>query len=114
MGSILRTARRVSLLLLLFAAGPAARAAAPPRVDFDRQIRPLLSDNCYACHGPDDKARKAKLRLDRKQDALEHGNVIVPGRAAKSELFERVTSQDPKTRMPPPRTGKRLTAQQID
>jgi hypothetical protein len=95
-------------------AGPATAGPPGPAINFDRQIRPILADNCYACHGPDDKQRKAKLRLDVKEEALKHGTVIVPGRAAASVLIERVASDDPQTRMPPPRTGKRLTPQQVE
>jgi hypothetical protein len=92
---------------------PTARAAveAPARtqVDFDRQILPILANNCFACHGPDKNKRKAELRLDVRTDALKHEGAIVPGQAAKSELIARVTSDDPEFRMPPPKTGKRLT-----
>src|SRR5437868_12452224 len=81
-------------------------------INFDRQIRPILAENCFACHGPDDKARKAKLRLDIKEEAFKHGSVIVPGKAAESELIERVCAEEADKRMPPPRTGKRLTQAQ--
>jgi Protein of unknown function (DUF1553)/Protein of unknown function (DUF1549)/Planctomycete cytochrome C len=80
-------------------------------VDFDRQVRPILSDNCYACHGPDDKTRKARLRLDVREEALK---VLVPGQAAQSELLNRLTAEDVHERMPPAKTGKRLTPQQIE
>jgi mono/diheme cytochrome c family protein len=83
-------------------------------VDFDRQIRPILSENCFACHGPDDKQRKAKLRLDTYDGAVKDSAVIVAGQAEKSELIDRIASGDPKKRMPPPKTGKRLTAAQVD
>ncbi len=69
-------------------------------VDFAREIRPLLSDRCYACHGPDREGQENDLRLD--VPALAVASAIVPGRAAESPLIERVTSQDPETRMPPP------------
>jgi hypothetical protein len=103
-------------LALLLAHGSAGTAGEPvrPAIDFDRHIRPIFADNCYTCHGPDDKQRKAKFRLDVKEDALGHGAAIVPGQSAKSELIERVTADDPKQRMPPPRTGKRLTGPQIE
>src|SRR5438876_8646274 len=81
--------------------------------DFNRQIRPLLSDNCYACHGPDEKQRKAKLRLDVRESAL-NGTVLVPGAAARSELYKRITADDPNQRMPLAKSGKRLTPQQIE
>jgi mono/diheme cytochrome c family protein len=101
------------------AAAPAKAApiAAGP-VDFDRQIRPILSDNCFRCHGPDEKERKARLRLDRKEDAFKElrsgGYAIVPGHASRSVLIGRVTAEDPHERMPPPKTNKRLTPAQID
>ncbi len=91
-------------------------AVAPP--DFNRQIRPILSENCFRCHGPDEKERKAKLRLDTRDGALKElrsgGHAIVPGHANKSALIERILAADPAERMPPPKTNKRLTAQQID
>src|SRR5262249_830600 len=87
------------------------------KVDFDRQVRPILSENCYACHGPDEKARKAKLRLDTKAGAFASlrggGFVIVPGSTASSELLNRVSSANADERMPPAKTGKKLTRQQI-
>jgi hypothetical protein len=91
-----------------------ADAPTKTKVDFDRQILPILSDNCFACHGPDKNKRKAELRLDVREDALTHEGVIVPGNAAKSELIARVTSNDPEFRMPPPKTGKRLTSPQLE
>src|SRR5262245_40788461 len=90
---------------------PAQSATAP--VDFNRDIRPILSNNCYACHGPDENKRKAGLRLDRKEEALRKHeskrSAIVSGQADKSELIARITSQDDDERMPPRRTGKRLS-----
>src|SRR5258705_5517527 len=104
-----------SLLLAIFCA-PDARAAA--RVDFSRDIQPILSDNCYACHGPDAKQRKAKLRLDTKEGTFAEmrsgGFAIVPGKSAESELIKRVMADDPTEIMPPRKTGKHLTPQQID
>jgi hypothetical protein len=106
------TAVGVSALLLLATA--AAGGEPPAAVDFNRQIRPILLENCFACHGPDEKARKARLRLDVREAALAHGRVLVPGQASRSELIARVGADDPDVRMPPPRTGKRLTAAQVD
>src|SRR5215831_15070071 len=75
-------------------------------VDFNRDVRPIFSENCYACHGPDQNKRKAGLRLDRKEDAfaeLKSGNhAIVSGNLAQSKLIERITSRDDDERMPPP------------
>jgi hypothetical protein len=104
-------------LVLLGAGRPSAVRAAPPAkaaIDFTRQIRPILAENCFACHGPDDKARKAKLRLDTKAGALGHDGLIVPGKADESELIARVTSKEPTEHMPPPKSGKKLTAEQVE
>jgi hypothetical protein len=108
------------VLLLVFsyaAAGNpgAACAAGSPAVDFRREVLPILSANCFACHGPDARARKAGLRLDQAAFALRPDDpVIVPGQSAESELYLRVASGDGEERMPPPKSGKTLTPQQID
>src|SRR5438034_2506256 len=108
----------VSGLLLGLAAGVCARAASKGPVDFDRDIHPILSDKCFACHGPDEKERKAKLRLDRKDEAFKPlksgGYAIVPGHPEKSELLARLTTKDEDDLMPPPKSGKKLTPAQID
>src|SRR5262245_23280069 len=91
-------------LLLLFAAG--ARAADP--VEFNRDVRPVLADNCFGCHGPDSAARKAKLRLDRRDDAIKAG-VIVPGKPDESPLVERIFETTPARQMPPAKSHKKLT-----
>src|SRR6516164_7202642 len=88
-------------------------AVAADGVDFNRDIRPILSENCFKCHGPDDAQRKAKLRLDDRDTAIKHGGVIVPGKAGESELVARITATDADERMPPAKTGKKLTPQQI-
>lgn len=92
--------------------------AASAAVDFSREIRPILSDQCFACHGPDEQARKAKLRLDTREGALRPDRpddaVIVPGDPAKSPLVRRITTTDPDDHMPPPKSGKQLTAHQVD
>jgi hypothetical protein len=84
-----------------------AHAADTP--DFNRDVRPILSAKCFKCHGPDDAARKAKLRLDRRDDA-EH----VLGKPADSELIRRISSTDAKEIMPPASVNKPLTAQEKD
>jgi hypothetical protein len=96
----------------------APRAApAKPDIDFNRQILPILSENCFACHGPDAGQRKAKLRVDTREGGrapLRDGSfAIVPGKSAESVLIQRVSAEEPSRRMPPPKTGKRLTADQI-
>src|SRR4051794_32641598 len=112
-------------LLLAFAVGSylpilaaTSRPKPPNSVDFNRDIRPILSENCYACHGPDQNKRKAGLRLDIRTDAvseLKSGNIaIVPGKPSESKLVERITTKDDDERMPPLKTGKHLTAEQIE
>jgi hypothetical protein len=106
---------------LVTSAAPApdtkATPLAPASVDFARDIRPILSENCFACHGPDDKARKAKLRLDTREGAFSRlrggGHAVVPGKAAASELLARITTDDASERMPPPKSGKKLTPRQV-
>jgi hypothetical protein len=93
-------------------------SAAELRVDFDRQVRPILSDNCYKCHGPDEASRKAKLRLDTKEGGafrVKDGKApLVPGRSGASELVRRISSRDPDFLMPPPDSHRTLTAAQIE
>ena len=89
--------------LFAFCAVPAALTAAP--VDFGREVRPILSDKCYHCHGPDESARKAQLRFDTKVGAFREKDgsaVIIPGHSANSELMFRITSTDEDEVMPPP------------
>ena len=89
-------------------------AAAPPPVSFNREILPILSNNCFACHGPDEKQRKTKFHFDNQESAFVKPGVIVPGKAAESLLIQHVTSHDPDEQMPPPETGRSLTDKQID
>jgi hypothetical protein len=87
-------------------------------VDFNLQIRPLLSDRCWKCHGPDEKSRKAKLRLDTKEGALgkakEGGFVIKPSAPTESEVYRRITSTDPDEQMPPPDSHLSLKKSEIE
>lgn len=95
------------------AEAPAAGAAAPPAaIDFNRDIRPILSENCFFCHGPDANLREADLRLDTAAGAI--GRAIEPGDAAASELMGRVTSDDDALLMPPADSGRQLTEAQIE
>ena len=88
---------------------PATKA---PRVDYTWEVRPILADNCYRCHGPDAKSRQAGLRLDQKESA--YAQAITPGKPNDSELIKRITSKDPAYRMPPPASSaKSLTEAEI-
>jgi hypothetical protein len=103
---------------MLLAIGKSAFAAdGAEKTIFGRDIRPILADKCFKCHGPDAGQRKAKLRLDNARDALtpaESGNpAIVAGKVDESELYRRITAQDLGERMPPAKTGKTLTAAEI-
>ncbi len=80
-------------------------------VDFDREIRPILADTCFACHGPDEKQRKAGLRLDVKDGGA---GVLVGGDAAKSRLYQRISAANPAMRMPPRGADRTLTPEQIE
>ena len=89
---------------------------AEDRIDFNQQIRPILSRNCFACHGRDEKKREADLRLDTRAGAtadLDGRHAIVPGKSGQSELYKRITSGDDDERMPPPDSGKKLTPGEI-
>ena len=78
-------------------------------IDFNRDIRPLLAENCFHCHGPDAAQRKGELRLDERAGAM---SVIQPGSAANSRLYQRIMSEDPELLMPPPESGRVLSADQ--
>ena len=94
-------------LMLIFP--PAAKA--DDLLDFNRDIRPILSNHCFPCHGPDAKTRQAKLRLDVRRQAIEKG-AVVPGQPRASELLSRIEHSDQVKRMPPATTGKTLTPAQ--
>ncbi|MEO6035462.1 MAG: PSD1 and planctomycete cytochrome C domain-containing protein, partial [Verrucomicrobiota bacterium] len=93
-------------------------SGAERKIDFNRDIRPIFSENCYACHGPDHNKRKAGLRLDRSEEPfklLDSGKTaIVPGDLSKSELVRRITTNDPDDRMPPPDFRKQLNKSQVE
>ena len=102
----------ISLAVLLSAWSTPGRA-----VDFQREVRPILSNFCFECHGPDDKARKGKLRLDSRDAALKGGRsgpAIVPGKHDAGELLKRLTSDDPAEVMPPPASKKKLSPAQVE
>ncbi len=93
----------------------AATAALSPtdRVDYNRDVRPILSDLCFHCHGPDEEQRKASLRLDTQAGAAKDG-VVVAGKPDESDLIARITAADPDDRMPPADSGRRLSPAQIE
>ncbi|HEY2787312.1 MAG TPA: PSD1 and planctomycete cytochrome C domain-containing protein [Fimbriiglobus sp.] len=94
---------------------PQTGMAAEPPVEFNRDVRPILSDKCFNCHGLDAKARKAKLRLDTAAGAYadrDDNPAITPKDLAKSALWERINATDPDEVMPPPRANKTLTSAQ--
>ena len=80
-------------------------------IDFNRDVRPILSQNCYVCHGPDKAHRKAKLRLDTEEGSRE---VVAISNASQSELIARITSKDPEEVMPTIKSGKALTPDEIE
>ena len=108
----------MSILAVFFACQPvtasaqdAAAVVLPEVIEFNRDIRPILSDNCFFCHGPDKNKREADLRLDTKvglHGSDGNGGALVPGKPDDSELFQRITSTDEDRRMPPTKSGKSL------
>ncbi len=109
-------------LALLFAfvisaeACPAADSPIPERIEFNRDVRPILSENCFFCHGPDKNKRQADLRLDTSEGFLGaegKPGAVMPKSPAQSELFARITTQNAEERMPPKDSGKQLSAREI-
>ncbi|MBX2823742.1 MAG: PSD1 and planctomycete cytochrome C domain-containing protein [Gammaproteobacteria bacterium] len=103
-------------IVLLIASGcsnsdTTVASSLPEQIDFNRDIRPILSNNCYACHGPDLENNKADLRLDLR-DAAIASQMLVPGDAGNSEMIARIISDDPDEIMPPPDAHKTLTPEQ--
>ena len=109
--------QKASILLsvVALASSLAGGARAEESIDFDRDIRPILSDNCYPCHGPDSQTRKGKLRLDTKDGAfaVRRGEAaIVPGKSGESKVIARILTDDEDDLMPPPDSGRSLTVKQ--
>ncbi|HYR58090.1 MAG TPA: DUF1553 domain-containing protein, partial [Chthoniobacteraceae bacterium] len=99
----------------IIAAGSVAHAA-PIKLEYNRDVRPILSDKCFKCHGPDSQARKAELRLDIRDNALakhDNGIPIVPGKPDESELVQRIETSDPDDHMPPRKSNLRLSKDEI-
>jgi mono/diheme cytochrome c family protein len=105
------------LLELLASVGTARSAElagqAPAKISYNRDIRTILSDNCFYCHGPDKNHRKGKFRLDDSESAIKKG-AITPGKPADSTLVDRIYTNDPDDLMPPPETHKKLGDAQKD
>src|SRR5688572_12642561 len=100
------------VILGLFCAGQIHAASdaqpLPAKIEFNRDIRPILSDNCFYCHGPDASHREAKLRLDVRESALRK-EAIIPGKPDESEMVARINSRDEEEMMPPPDSHKKLS-----
>ncbi|MCH7729776.1 MAG: DUF1549 domain-containing protein, partial [Planctomycetes bacterium] len=116
--SIFAKTSAVSMTALLCVVLCSPTGAAPPRtIQYNRDVRPILADKCFRCHGADQAARQADMRLDEQKDATaDRGGyrVISPGKSAASELIRRITSTDDDERMPPSESGLNLNAHQIE
>ena len=125
MNRILRTRKRFMVCAILFigsisflhTTSAQERKVSPGQaggpIEFNRDIRPILSENCFVCHGPDEGQRKAKLRLDTRDGGIAKlrggGQAIVPGKASESKLIQRILAEDAAERMPPVKSNKTLT-----
>lgn len=107
-----------SVAILALTVCPTHAEDSQQQVDFSRDILPLLSENCFQCHGPDEGTREAGLRLDQRDGILAEADsgvvAVVPESADKSELVKRILSDDPDLLMPPPESGKKLSAADIE
>ena len=105
--------KMIGAAVLMFIGGTTCAEDRREPLSFNRDIRPILSDNCFHCHGPDAGHRQADLRLDVRDEAVA-ARAIVPGKAAESSLVERIRAADPAVVMPPPESHKKLDARQRD
>jgi hypothetical protein len=114
LGRVLQT---VGIVASLFLIGTLDVFAAEP-IQFNRDVRPILSDKCYQCHGPDEGAREEDLRLDLKEGlrgTTEMGQpIVMPGDAEESEMYYRISNPDPEERMPPEEFPQKLSSDEID
>src|SRR3954447_17008696 len=108
-----RSIRGITALSALAVLAIAGRSHAQGKIDFNRDIRPILSDKCFACHGPDTTKLKGKLRLDLRDVAVKKG-AIVPGKPDESELVRRIHAVDPADIMPPAKSNKTLSVAEKD
>ena len=114
MHSVIRSFAFLVALAVFAWGAPAANAQG---IDFNRDIRPILSDHCFACHGPDEEKLEADLRLDSRDGLFRESDdihVVVPGELQRSELFRRISSTDPDEQMPPKDFGRPLKPAQIE
>ncbi|MCI0351283.1 MAG: DUF1549 domain-containing protein, partial [Acidobacteriales bacterium] len=106
----------IAIALAVFVGSVEAAPRAQESIRFNRDIRPMFAENCFACHGPDNNARKAGLRFDTKEGIFEktkkHEPAVVPGSLEKSELWARINATDPDDIMPPPESHKVLKPEQ--
>lgn len=102
---------RFGFVVIAVAIVPAAGTAQQPKIDFNRDVRPILSNKCFTCHGPDEKERKARLRLDNRDGAIE--SAVVPGKPDESELIRRLTTTEADEKMPPAKSGKTLSPRDV-
>ena len=107
-----KQAPRILVALVTFTVSSSVQSS--DNINFDRQIRPILTEHCYACHGPDNRQRRGGLRLDQQhatQKRLPSGRLaIVPGNPAASPLWQRITASKASLRMPPVNSGRALNA----
>ena len=101
----------VILASILYSTAQAIQNLSPTKIDFNRDIRPILSDKCFICHGPDAPAKKIELRLDSEAAALA---AIVPGQPEQSKLIKRITHADEAMKMPPASSGRTLSKTEIE
>ena len=108
----------LAIVLAASASSPPAAAqgrSLPPRLSASTATSvPILANNCFACHGPDEKHRETKFHFDTEDGAFAKRGVIVPGKPADSLLVQRITNPDPDEHMPPPDSGHALTEKQIE
>jgi cytochrome c553 len=111
--------RSACLIAVVWSASGAIAVAADgsAAMEYNRDVRPILSDKCFRCHGPDSASRQADLRLDQREAALrdrDGARAIVPGKADESEVMRRLTTSDSDERMPPAESGQKLTEHEIE
>jgi hypothetical protein len=104
----------VALAAVVKTAGRAQESRDASPVSFNRDIRPILANNCFSCHGPDETHRKTKFHFDTREGAFAEPGIILPGNAAQSLLIQHVMDPDPTQHMPPPDSGYALTKNQIE